>query len=190
MESSVGRNFGFHLYGVFNICFLSFLNFCAHRWGSSFLGLHTEKMIWGGHNWWIGPHGGRKKQNKLGQSCAKCWLSWASQESRVSLLSLTLLFNKLFRVVGGWKRSDNNTHSVQLGWSWDWAWQYQGLFCWGSSLPGLHTLDPQLSPPSTLAEFFQRTFLQSHLQTFPPTPFPPRHIGSFGTMGFESFHFC
>ena len=33
-------------------------------------------------------------------------------------------------------------------------------FCWrlwGSSLTGLCTLDPLLGPPSTLAEFFQRT---------------------------------
>ena len=30
---------------------------------------------------------------------------------------------------------------------------------WGSSLPGLRTLDPPLSPPSTPAEFFRRTCL-------------------------------
>ena len=39
----------------------------------------------------------------------------------------------------------------------------------GSSLPGLHSRDPPLSPPSTWAEIFRRTCLQSHLQTSPPT---------------------
>ena len=38
----------------------------------------------------------------------------------------------------------------------------------GSSLPGLRTLP--LSPQSTLAESFQSTCLQSHLQTSLPTP--------------------
>jgi hypothetical protein len=32
------------------------------------------------------------------------------------------------------------------------------------------TRDPPLGPPSTLAEIFRRTCLQSHLQTSPPTP--------------------
>ena len=32
---------------------------------------------------------------------------------------------------------------------------------WGSSLPGLRTRDPPLSPPSTWAEIFRRTCLQS-----------------------------
>ena len=41
---------------------------------------------------------------------------------------------------------------------------------WGSSLPGLRTLDPPLSPPLTWAEIFWCAFLQSHLQTSPPTP--------------------
>ena len=41
---------------------------------------------------------------------------------------------------------------------------------WGSSLPGLRTRDPPLSPPSTWAEFFRHTCLQSHLPTSPPTP--------------------
>ena len=46
-------------------------------------------------------------------------------------------------------------------------------FCsrrWGSSLRSLRMLDPPLGPPSTLAEIFRRTCLQSHLQTSPPTP--------------------
>jgi hypothetical protein len=47
---------------------------------------------------------------------------------------------------------------------------YDLLHLGGSSLPGLCTLDPLLGPPSTLAEFFWRMCLQSHLQTFPPTP--------------------
>ena len=51
----------------------------------------------------------------------------------------------------------------------------------GSSLPGLHTLDPPLSPPSTLAKNFRRTCLQNHLQTSPSTP--RSHIRSFGTVG-------
>ena len=41
---------------------------------------------------------------------------------------------------------------------------------WGSSLPGLRTQDPPLSPPSTWAEIFRRMCLQSHLQTSPPLP--------------------
>ena len=41
---------------------------------------------------------------------------------------------------------------------------------WGSSLPGLRTRDPPLSPQSMWAEIFRRTCLQSHLQTSPPTP--------------------
>ena len=41
---------------------------------------------------------------------------------------------------------------------------------WGSSLPGLRTRDPLLSPPSTWAEIFRHTCLQSHLPTSPPTP--------------------
>ena len=41
---------------------------------------------------------------------------------------------------------------------------------WGSSLPGLRTLDPPRSPPSTPAEIVRCTCLQSHLQTSPPTP--------------------
>ena len=41
---------------------------------------------------------------------------------------------------------------------------------WGSSIPGLRTRDPPLSPPSTLAEIFRRMCLQSHLQTSPPVP--------------------
>ena len=32
------------------------------------------------------------------------------------------------------------------------------------------TRDPPLGPPSTLAEIFRYTSLQSHLQTSPPTP--------------------
>ena len=52
---------------------------------------------------------------------------------------------------------------------------------WGSSLPGLRTLDPPLGAPSTLAEIFRRTGLQSHLQTS-PQPLR-RHIRSFGTLG-------
>ena len=39
-----------------------------------------------------------------------------------------------------------------------------------SSLPGLRTLDPQLRLPSTPAEFFRCTCLQSYLQTSPPIP--------------------
>ena len=41
---------------------------------------------------------------------------------------------------------------------------------WGSSLPGLRTLDPPLRHPSTPVEIFWHTCLQSHLQTAPPTP--------------------
>ena len=41
---------------------------------------------------------------------------------------------------------------------------------WGSSHPGLGTLDPPLGPPFTTAEIFRLTCLQSHLQTSPPTP--------------------
>jgi hypothetical protein len=41
---------------------------------------------------------------------------------------------------------------------------------WGSSLPGLRTRDPPFSPPSTWAEIFWQTCLQSHLQTSPPPP--------------------
>ena len=41
---------------------------------------------------------------------------------------------------------------------------------WGSSLPGLNTLDPPFGAPSTWAEIFRRTCLQSNLQTSPPTP--------------------
>ena len=33
---------------------------------------------------------------------------------------------------------------------------------WGSLLPGLRTLDPPRSPPSTQVAFFRRTCLQSH----------------------------
>ena len=40
---------------------------------------------------------------------------------------------------------------------------------WGSSLLGLRTLDPLLSPPSTWAEIFRRPCLQSHLHISPPT---------------------
>ena len=40
---------------------------------------------------------------------------------------------------------------------------------WGSLLPSLRTLDPPLGPPSTWAEIFQRTCLQSYLLTSPPT---------------------
>ena len=39
-----------------------------------------------------------------------------------------------------------------------------------SSLPGLRTRDPLLGPPSTLAEIFWCTCLQSRLKTSPPTP--------------------
>ena len=42
-----------------------------------------------------------------------------------------------------------------------------GDFCLRS---GLHTRDPPLGPPSTLAEIFRHACLQSHLQTSPPTP--------------------
>ena len=35
--------------------------------------------------------------------------------------------------------------------------------------PGLCMRDPPLSPPSTLAEIFLHTCLQTHLQTSPPT---------------------
>ena len=39
---------------------------------------------------------------------------------------------------------------------------------WGSSLPGLLTQDPPLSPPSMWAEVFRRTCLQSHFfEIFP-----------------------
>ena len=41
---------------------------------------------------------------------------------------------------------------------------------WGSLLPGLRTRDPTLSPPSTWAEIFRHTFLQSHLQNFRKKP--------------------
>ena len=41
---------------------------------------------------------------------------------------------------------------------------------WGSSLPGLRKPDPPLSPPSTLAETFQCTCLQIHLQKNFPAP--------------------
>ncbi len=41
---------------------------------------------------------------------------------------------------------------------------------WGSSLPGLRTRDPPLRPPSTWAEIFRHTCLQSCLKTSPPTP--------------------
>ena len=41
---------------------------------------------------------------------------------------------------------------------------------WGSSFPGLRTRDPPLSPPSTWAEIFWHTFLQSHLQNFRKQP--------------------
>ena len=40
---------------------------------------------------------------------------------------------------------------------------------WGSSLPGLRTRDPPLSPPSTWAEIFRRACLQSHLKKSPQT---------------------
>ena len=40
---------------------------------------------------------------------------------------------------------------------------------WGSSLPGLRTQEPPLSPPSMLAEIFRHMFLQSNLKAFPPT---------------------
>ena len=39
---------------------------------------------------------------------------------------------------------------------------------WGSSLPGLRTRDPSLSPPSTWAEIFRRTCLQSHFFEISP----------------------
>ena len=39
----------------------------------------------------------------------------------------------------------------------------------GSSLPGLHTRDHPLGPPSTWAEICWRTCLQSHIQTSPST---------------------
>jgi hypothetical protein len=38
---------------------------------------------------------------------------------------------------------------------------------------------PSAQPPLTLAEIFRHTYLQSHLQTSPPTP--RSHIRSFGT---------
>jgi hypothetical protein len=41
---------------------------------------------------------------------------------------------------------------------------------WGSSLPGLRTRGPPLSPPSTWAEIFRHMCLQSHLPTSPQTP--------------------
>ena len=41
---------------------------------------------------------------------------------------------------------------------------------WGSSLLGLRTRDSQLGHPSTWAEIFPHTCLQSHLQTSPPNP--------------------
>ena len=40
---------------------------------------------------------------------------------------------------------------------------------WGSSLPGLRTRDPPLSPLSTWAKIFRHLCLQSHLQTSPQT---------------------
>ena len=40
---------------------------------------------------------------------------------------------------------------------------------WGAFL-GLRNQDPLLVPPSTRAEIFRRTCLQSHFQTSPPTP--------------------
>ena len=40
---------------------------------------------------------------------------------------------------------------------------------WGSSLPGLRTLDPPLAPPLTWAKNFRCTCLKSHLKTSPPT---------------------
>jgi hypothetical protein len=54
----------------------------------------------------------------------------------------------------------------------------------------LRTLDRSLVPPSTQAEIFQRTCLQSHLQT-PPEPLRS-HIRSFGTIGqlFKIPPFC
>ena len=38
---------------------------------------------------------------------------------------------------------------------------------WGSSLPGLRTLDPPLSPPSTPAEMFRRTCLHNSFKITP-----------------------
>ena len=40
----------------------------------------------------------------------------------------------------------------------------------GDHVPGLHTRDPTLRPPSTWAEFFLHTFLQNNLQTSPIAP--------------------
>jgi hypothetical protein len=39
-----------------------------------------------------------------------------------------------------------------------------------SSFPGPRTLDPPIGPPLTWAEIFRRMCLQSHLQTYTPTP--------------------
>ena len=48
----------------------------------------------------------------------------------------------------------------------------------GVLAPRLRTLDGPLVPPSTWAEIFRHTCLQSHLQTSPPSD-----IWSFGTLG-------
>ena len=48
----------------------------------------------------------------------------------------------------------------------------------GSSLPWMHTVDPQLGPPSKPAQFFQHTFLQSDLPKLLIS-----HTQSFGTLG-------
>ena len=62
---------------------------------------------------------------------------------------------------------------------------------WGSSLPGLRKPDPPLSPPSTLAETFQCTCLQSHLQQ--NCPAPQKQYPRFRTpttIFFRFFLFC
>ena len=48
-------------------------------------------------------------------------------------------------------------------WNFTADWNKYPLASMGSSLTGLRTWDPPLSPPSTLAEIFQRTWLQNHL---------------------------
>ena len=52
---------------------------------------------------------------------------------------------------------------------------------WGFSLPGLHTQDPPLSPPSTWAEIFRRTCLQSHF--FEISPFSGQNRVILGGRG-------
>ena len=51
-----------------------------------------------------------------------------------------------------------------------------------SSLLGLRTQDPPLGTPSTWAEIFRHTCLQSHLQIISPKPLRTR-IQRFGTQG-------